>query len=64
MVRDAVKDLVEEVAMDAHLFVNQVTLAIVNHDCRIDNSCHFNLASLCEDSSDFQFIAKSVGTWL
>ena len=64
MVKDAVKDVAEEVVKDVQLFVIEATLAIVSYDCRIDTSCHFNLASLCEDSSDFQIVAKSVATWL
>ena len=60
MVKDVVKGAVE----DVQSFVFEVTLAIVNYDCRIDTSCHFNLASQCEDSSDFQFVAKSAETWL
>ena len=64
MVKDAVKDVVEEVAMDAHSYVIEVAHAIVNFDCRIDSSYQFNLASLCEDSFDFQVVAKSVVTWL
>ena len=59
-----VKDVVKEVVKDVQLFVIEVTLAIVNYDCRIDTSCHFNLASQCVDSSDFQFVAKSAETWL
>ena len=60
MVKDVVKGAVE----DVQSFVFEVTLAIVNYDCRIDTSCHFNLASQCVDSSDFQIVAKSVETWL
>ena len=44
MVKDAVKDVVEEVAMDAHLCVIEVAHATVNFDCRIDSSYHFSLA--------------------
>ena len=64
MVKDAAKDAVKEVAMDVHLFVIEVALSIVNYDCRIDSSCHFNLALLCEDSSYLEILAKSVRTWL
>ena len=64
MVKDVVKGVAKEVVKDVQLFVIEVTLAIVSYDCRIDTSCHFNLASLYEDSYYFQIVAKFVATWL
>ena len=59
-----VKGVVKEAAKDTHSSVTEVALVTMNYDWRIDISCHSNFVSLFREFSEFQAVAKSVGTWL